>query len=117
MNIGKGIKFVRVAADLRQGDMADRLNISQNYLSLLENNKAEPSMTLMKAISKMFGVPVSFLLWEDAMPEEGENSQVTKRYDRIRKLAYELQQLRIAERFPAEQAQSAPTKEAPYQIC
>ncbi|MCK4820708.1 helix-turn-helix transcriptional regulator, partial [bacterium] len=44
VNIGKGIKFVRIASGIRQGVMAKRLNISQNYLSLLENNKAEPSV-------------------------------------------------------------------------
>ena len=64
MNIGKGIKFVRVAADLRQGEMAKRLEISQNYLSLLENNKATPSIALLKTVSETFGVKVSVILCE-----------------------------------------------------
>ena len=73
MNIGKGIKFVRVAAGIRQGDMAKMLDISQNYLSLLENNKAEPSIALVKKISNTFGVPPGFLFWEEASIEpEGE---------------------------------------------
>lgn len=99
MNIGKGIKFVRVASGLRQGEMAKRLDISQNYLSLLENNKAEPSITLLKKISKTFGVPASFLFWEDAMPVEGGTPEVTEKYERIRSLVHELQQLRISRQF------------------
>lgn len=99
MNIGKGIKFVRIASGLRQGEMAKVLDISQNYLSLLENNKAEPSITLLKKISKTFGVPASFLFWEDAMPVEGETPKVTEKYERIRSLVHELQKLRISHKF------------------
>jgi transcriptional regulator with XRE-family HTH domain len=99
VDIGKGIKFVRVASGIRQGEMAKRLNISQNYLSLLENNKAEPSVALLRRISKTFGVPASFLFWEDAMPLEGETREVTEKYNRIRSLVHELQELRISGRF------------------
>lgn len=96
VNIGKGIKFIRVASGLRQGRVAELLGITQNYLSLLENNKAEPSLTLLKKISDIFCVPVAFLLWEETMPVEGETAEVSERYERIRALVYELQRLRIA---------------------
>ncbi|MGD1042416.1 MAG: helix-turn-helix transcriptional regulator [Sedimentisphaerales bacterium] len=98
MSIGKGIKFVRAASGLRQGEMAKRLKISQNYLSLIENNKAEPSLTLIKKISVTFGVPASFLFWEDNMAAEGNSPQVTELYERIRSLVHELQRLRISRR-------------------
>ena len=62
VDIGRSIKFVRVAAGIRQGEMAKRLSISQNYLSLLENNRAEPSLSLLRRISTEFHVPVNFLL-------------------------------------------------------
>ena len=99
MNIGKGIKFVRVAAGLRQGEMAKSLEISQNYLSLLENNKAEPSIGLVKRISELFGVPASYILWEESMPELGATEEITAKYARIREESRELQKLRIAENF------------------
>lgn len=99
MDIGKGIKFVRIASGIRQGEMAKRLDISQNYLSLLENNKAEPSIALLRKISDTFGVPASFLFWEDAMPIEGKTPEVTDKYNRIRSLVHELQELRISRRF------------------
>lgn len=96
MSIGKGIKFIRVASGLRQGRVAELLGITQNYLSLIENNKAEPSLTLLKKISEVFCVPVAFLLWEETMPAEGETPEVTEKYERIRGLVHELQRLRIA---------------------
>jgi len=98
MNIGKGIKFVRVAADLKQGQLARSLGISQNYLSLLENNKAEPSLDLLRRLAAELGVPASFLLWEDAMPEEGQSPEVTEHYGRIRSLIHDLQVRRVAQR-------------------
>lgn len=102
MNIGKGIKFIRVAADLRQGEMAKSLDISQNYLSLLENNKAEPSMGLVKKISELFGVPASYILWEESMPTVGATEEITAKYTRIRELVRELQQLRITQKAHGE---------------
>jgi len=95
VNIGKGIKFVRVASGLRQGQVAGLLGITQNYLSLLENNKAEPSIALLRKISDVFCIPAAFLLWEEAMPLEGETPEVTEKYERIRSLVHELQRLRI----------------------
>jgi len=100
VNIGKGIKFVRVAAGLRQGDMAKMLDISQNYLSLLENNKANPSIALVKKISNTFGIPPGFLFWEEARPDEHENSEINKKYERIKGLVHELQRMRISQQFP-----------------
>jgi len=95
VNVGKGIRFVRVASGLRQGDVAQRLGITQNYLSLIENNKAEPSMSLLRKVSEVFCVPIAFLVWEDAMPPKGETPEVTEKYERIRDLIHELQRLRI----------------------
>jgi transcriptional regulator with XRE-family HTH domain len=100
VNIGKGIKFVRIASGLRQGVMAKQLDISQNYLSLLENNKAEPSIALLKKISEVFGVPAGFLVWEYAGVSENKNPEITAKYQKVVELIHELQGLRISQRFP-----------------
>lgn len=105
MNIGKGIKFVRIASGLRQGEMAKQLDISQNYLSLLENNKADPSIALLKKISEIFGVPAGFLVWEDADLPKTQNPDIAAKYQKVADLIHDLQRLRISQRFP-------PTKNA-----
>lgn len=95
VNIGKGIKFVRLAVGIRQGEMAKRLGVSQNYMSLLENNKAEPSMALLRRISDSFGVPAGFLMWEDAAQEEVRDPAVATTFERIRQLIHDLQRTRV----------------------
>lgn len=100
VNIGKGIKFIRVASGLRQGEVAKRLEISQNYLSLLENNKAEPSISLLKKISGVFGVPTGFLVWEDTASPELQNPEVAAKYQKVAELIYDIQKIRISQRFP-----------------
>lgn len=97
MNIGRSIKFVRVAAGIKQGAMAKRLDISQNYLSLLENNKAEPSLPLLRRISSEFRVPVSFLLLESTVEFEAEEPQADALLKQLQTLIHQLQRARIAE--------------------
>ena len=97
VNIGRSIKFVRVAAGIRQGEMAQRLGISQNYLSLLENNKAEPSMSLLKKISTEFKVPVSFLLLESSVEFESGDPDKDLIWKQLHKLIHQLQSTRIKE--------------------
>ncbi len=97
VNIGRSIKFVRVAAGIRQGEMAARLDISQNYLSLLENNKAEPSLSLLKKISTEFHVPVSFLLLESSVDFESSNPEADPLLRQLQTLIHQLQDARIKE--------------------
>jgi transcriptional regulator with XRE-family HTH domain len=95
VNIGRSIKFVRVAAGIKQGEMAKRLGISQNYLSLLENNKAEPSLALLRRMSAEFNVPVSFLLLESSVDFESAEPEVDTLLKELRNLIRQLQESRI----------------------
>ena len=71
MDIGPTLKVLRVASDLRQGKLAKDLDITANYLSLVENGKKEPSLTFLKKFSKRLEVPLGYLLW---LALEDENS-------------------------------------------
>lgn len=116
MNVGKGIRFVRMASGLKQGEVAQRLGITQNYLSLVENNRAEPSMALLRKVSEVFCVPVAFLVWEDAMPLQEETAEVAEKYERIRGLVHELQRLRIARALEGESDRHSPGKHTSDQV-
>src|SRR2546427_790735 len=48
MNIGRTIKLIRQVAGLTQEQMAERLDIASNYMSLLENDKATPKLSLLR---------------------------------------------------------------------
>ena len=97
MNIGRSIKFVRVAAEIKQGEMAKRLDISQNYLALLENNKAEPSLSLLKKISTEFNVPVSFLLLESSVEFHSDKPEANEILSQLQGLIHQLQDARFKE--------------------
>jgi transcriptional regulator with XRE-family HTH domain len=74
MNIGSTLKLLRVASDLKQSSLAKDLNITANYLSLVENGKKEPSLTFLKKFSQRLNIPLGYFLWialEDiSLPEE-----------------------------------------------
>ena len=86
MNIGRIIKTLRTAADLNQKQLAKQLNISASALSLIENGEREPSLTVLKAISRHFGIPVSVLFFEGEPIPEGLTEQQASNYSRVQDL-------------------------------
>tara|TARA_R110002020_G_scaffold468738_1_gene693242 strand:- start:707 stop:919 length:213 start_codon:yes stop_codon:yes gene_type:complete len=59
MNIGKSIKYGLVMKDMRAKDLAERLGVSQNYISLLSNGNKTPSARILTSLALVFGMPVS----------------------------------------------------------
>jgi len=74
MSIGSTLKLLRIASDLKQSSLAKDLNVTANYLSLVENGKKEPSLTFLKKFSQRLNTPLGYFLWialEDiSLPEE-----------------------------------------------
>ncbi|MDP4146175.1 MAG: helix-turn-helix transcriptional regulator [Bacillota bacterium] len=64
--MGLKLKIRRIERGFKQGELALELGISRYYLSALERGKAKnPSVELMKKISKVLQVPVQELFFED----------------------------------------------------
>ena len=63
MNLGHAIKICRTHRGLNQGQLAALSGISLSYLSLIENNKRDPGMTTIEAISEALGLPPTLLLF------------------------------------------------------
>jgi transcriptional regulator with XRE-family HTH domain len=61
MSVGRAAKFARVAAGIKQKDLADRLDVSPNYLSLVENNKREPSISFLRNLAGELAIPLGLL--------------------------------------------------------
>jgi transcriptional regulator with XRE-family HTH domain len=74
MSIGSTLKLLRIASKLTQSSLAKDLDITANYLSLVENGRKEPSLTFLKKFSKKLDAPLGYLLWlaleEERSPEE-----------------------------------------------
>jgi XRE family transcriptional regulator, regulator of sulfur utilization len=66
VTLGNAVKLIRTARGVKQLTLAKELGISPNYLSLLEKDKREPSISFLRKLAKQLGVPAGlFLLWQD----------------------------------------------------
>ena len=64
MKPGSIIKEVRKKKNISQGELANKLNISQTYLSQIESDKKIPSMDLLQNLSIKLDIPVFYFLFK-----------------------------------------------------
>ncbi len=64
-SIGKTIKLLRQFAGLRQGELATMTDVSSNYISLVENQKREPSLKFLQKASEKLDIPISAFFWNE----------------------------------------------------
>lgn len=62
MTLGEKIKYLRKNQNMSQEALATTLNINRNYLSRIETDKSEPTASIIKKISNLFGISVNSLL-------------------------------------------------------
>jgi XRE family transcriptional regulator, regulator of sulfur utilization len=75
MDLGITIKNIRQQKGIRQNSLAEQCNISQTYLSQLENNVKEPNISTLRTISEKLGLPLPILFFlsmdtDDIKPEK-----------------------------------------------
>jgi XRE family transcriptional regulator, regulator of sulfur utilization len=63
MKIGNVIKEVRSEKKISQGELAKNCDVTQSYLSQIENDIKMPSNDLLVQIGKNLNVPVSVLYY------------------------------------------------------
>lgn len=62
MKSGKIIQLLRTAEEISQLELADKLRVSRTYLSQVENNRKQPSLSFLRDVAKVFKVPLVLLL-------------------------------------------------------
>ena len=62
MKIGSQIRSIRREKSLLQSDLAEKASITQSYLSQIENNHKEPSVSTLKRLAEVLGIPLPGLL-------------------------------------------------------
>lgn len=63
---GDRIRHCRDAAELTQRQLADRLGVTQSFVSQIESNpKKEPSLSMLRKIAIALGVSLKDLLPDD----------------------------------------------------
>lgn len=81
MTIGQLSKKLRKDRSLKQGFVAEKLGISQTYLSLVEKGVRVPSSGLLEKIAEFYGIPtpiMSFLTLDVTMVAEDKREAFTK---------------------------------------
>lgn len=64
--LGRRIRHFRQRANLTLDALSERVSLSSSQLSIIENGRREPKLSLVTAIARAVGVPVSALLEETA---------------------------------------------------
>jgi len=61
--LNEALRLLRVYNDLKSYELADKLGISNSYLSEIENGKKEPSIDLINKYAEIFGTEPSTILF------------------------------------------------------
>lgn len=71
--LGHRLKSLRVTAGMRQNELADAMNFTSNYLSMVEAGRREPSLKFLRKFSLLLKVPLSVIFLHET-PEKEEHS-------------------------------------------
>lgn len=80
MNFGDRLYNIRKSIGLTQGEIANKLHISQSYIALLENNKKEPSDIIIAMICKEFSVSEVWLRTGEGEPFFNASAALQKEF-------------------------------------
>ena len=61
MNVGHAIRLCRTQRKASQTDVAQKASCSVSYLSMLENNKRDPTLSTLTKIASALSVPLGVL--------------------------------------------------------
>ena len=76
---------IRLSLSISQQDFAKILNVSQTYLSQLENNRKEPSVALLNHTASVIHKPVVYII-ALATEEKDLRSDLVGSYELLQKL-------------------------------
>lgn len=77
---GERLVELRLKQNISQGDLARRIGVTTEYISLLESGKRSPSMLAMVKIEKVLGASIKTLLAipDDEVSDEKKRQQLLK---------------------------------------
>jgi len=67
IKFGSAVKKYRLVARFTQERLSSKVGIQPTFLSAIENNKKEPSITLLKKISSALKVPTELVFLESIL--------------------------------------------------
>lgn len=91
LSIGQLIKLTRINKKLAQEDLAINLKVSKNYISLIENNKKDPSINFLKDVANFLEIPLILLMWEKLGMPDGKTKEEKAISKQLEKMLQEAQ--------------------------
>ena len=78
--MGEALRLLRIFNGYKSAELADMLEISQSYVSELENNKQQPTIEVLDKYAKVFGMKKSTLfLFAESLEIEKEKQDQKQR--------------------------------------
>lgn len=70
MDFGKRFKFYRQKANLTQKEAAEKIGVKDYQLANYETNRSEPSLEVLKKMSKLYQVSIDKMLGNNPMKNQ-----------------------------------------------
>lgn len=84
MSIGKNIKAMRKLHKITQGELADKLNVTNKAISSWECDRTEPCMGMIEGMCKIFQCTKTELIdGVIAEPPKNENEELTAKFAQL----------------------------------
>ena len=84
MSIGKNIKAMRKLHKITQGELADKLNVTNKAISSWECDRTEPCMGMIEGMCKIFQCTKTELIdGVIAEPPKNENEELTTKFSQL----------------------------------
>ena len=64
MEIGLRLKLFRLAAGLKQKEVAQALDLTVNYVSMVERGRRQATLRYLQEFARVVEVPAAVFLWE-----------------------------------------------------
>ena len=77
-SLGKRVKIARIERRISQRQLAVKTGLRQSHLSMIENDKHDPSATIVRTLAQALGVNASYLLGlsSDMGEEQNKDSEM-----------------------------------------
>ncbi len=78
--MGEALKLLRIFNGYKSTQLAEKLGLSQSYISELENNKKQPTLDVIDKYAKLFNMKKSTLmLFAESLESEAKNQDKKQR--------------------------------------
>lgn len=86
MDFGKSFKFYRQKAHLTQKEAAEKIGVKDYQLANYETNRSQPSLEILKKMSKVYLVSIDKMLGNSVLPNKNDVNLNNDGYEDIDEL-------------------------------